>query len=162
MLCAVGIFASFVHQMLRRDRRDLTSSLTGTVAGVFLAGLAATWVIAQVDAQASGSTAMVTAVATGLAATLLLDSTPLPALPRFVLSVLLGAGLTCLLAVSLASLALPVAVMLGVATAIGASSAHLLVGSSLVAHEPVPSLAVAAVPVATVGVLAHLAITLFG
>ncbi len=52
--------------------------------------------------------------------------------------------------------------MLGVATAIGASSAHLLVGSSLVAHEPVPSLAVAAVPVATVGVLAHLAITLFG
>ena len=162
MLCAVGVFAAFVHQMLRRDRRDLTSSLTGTVAGVFLAGLAATWVIAQVDAQASGSTAMVTAVATGLAATLLLDSTPLPALPRFVLSVAVGAGLTCLLAVSLASLALPVAVMLGVATAIGASSAHLLVGSSLVAHEPVPSLAVAAVPVATVGVLAHLAITLFG
>lgn len=162
MLCAVGVFASFVHQMLRRDRRDLTSSLTGTVAGVFLAGLAATWVIAQADAQASGSTAVVTAVATGLAATLLLDSTPLPALPRFVLSVLLGAGLTILLAVSLASLALPVAAALGVATAIGASSAHLLVGSSLVAHEPVPALAVAAVPVATVGVLAHLTITLFG
>ena len=114
------------------------------------------------DAEWSGARGMVTAVAAGLAATLLLDSTPLPALPRFVLSVAVGAGLTCLLAVSLASLALPIAVMLGVATAIGASSAHLLVGSSLVAHEPVPSLAVAAVPVATVGVLAHLAITLFG
>lgn len=162
MLCAGGVFASFVHQMLRRDRRDLTSSLTGTVAGVFLAGIAATWVIAQSDAQASGSAAVVTAVAAGLAATLLLDSTPLPSLPRFVLSVLVGAALTGVLAVSLASLALPIAAALGVATAIGASSAHLLVGSSLVAHEPVPSIAVAAVPVATVGVLAHLAITLFG
>jgi hypothetical protein len=162
MLCAIGVFASFVHQMLRRDRRDLTSSLTGTVAGVFLAGLAASWVIAQGDAQASGSAEVVTAVAAGLAATLLLDSTPLPALPRFVVSVLAGAALTGLLAVSLAGLALPIAAALGAATAIGASSAHLLVGSSLVAHEPVPSLAVAAVPVATVGVLSHLAITLFG
>jgi hypothetical protein len=51
-------------------------------------------------------------------------------------------------------------VLLGAATAIGASSAHQLVGSSLVAHEPVPSLAVAAVPVATVGVLAHLTLYL--
>jgi hypothetical protein len=162
MLCAIGVFASFVHQMLRRDRRDLTSSLTGTVAGVFLAGLAASWVIAQGDAQASGSAEVVTAVAAGLAATLLLDSTPLPPLPRIVVSVLAGAALTGLLAVSLAGLALPIAAALGAATAIGASSAHLLVGSSLVAHEPVPSLAVAAVPVATVGVLSHLAITLFG
>jgi hypothetical protein len=162
MLCAIGVFASFVHQMLRRDRRDLTSSLTGTVAGVFLAGLAASWVIAQGDAQASGSAEVVTAVAAGLAATLLLDSTPLPSMPRFVVWFLAGGALTGLLAVSLAGLALPIAAALGAATAIGASSAHLLVGSSLVAHEPVPSLAVAAVPVATVGVLSHLAITLFG
>ena len=162
MLCAVGVFASFVHQMLRRDRRDLTSSLTGTVAGVFLAGIAATWVIAQADAVAMGGTTVVTAVAAGLAATLLLDSTPLASLPRFVLSVVAGAALTSVLAVSLASLALPIAVLLGAATAIGASSAHQLVGSSLVAHEPVPSLAVAAVPVATVGVLAHLTLSVVG
>ena len=162
MLCAVGVFASFVHQMLRRDRRDLTSSLTGTVAGVFLAGIAATWVIAQADAVDLGGTTVVTAVAAGLAATLLLDSTPLSSLPRFVLSVLAGAALTSVLAVSLASLALPIAVLLGAATAIGASSAHQLVGSSLVAHEPVPSLAVAAVPVATVGVLAHLTLSVVG
>ena len=162
MLCAVGVFASFVHQMLRRDRRDLTSSLTGTVAGVFLAGIAATWVIAQADAVAMGGTTVVTAVAAGLAATLLLDSTPLASLPRFVLSVVAGAALTSVLAVSLASLALPIAVLLGASTAIGASSAHQLVGSSLVAHEPVPSLAVAAVPVATVGVLAHLTLSVVG
>lgn len=162
MLCAVGVFASFVQQMLRRERRDLTASLTGTVAGVFLAGIAATWVIAQADGFALGGTEVVTAVAAGLAATLLLDSTPLPALPRFVLSVLAGAVLTGVLAVSLASLALPIAALLGAATAIGASSAHLLVGSSLVAHEPVPSLAVAAVPVATVGVLAHLTLSVVG
>jgi hypothetical protein len=162
MLCAIGVFASFVHQMLRRDRRDLTSSLTGTVAGVFLAGLAASWVIAQGDAQASGSAEVVTAVAAGLAAPRRLGSTPLPARPRRGVSGRAGAALTGLLAVSLAGLALPIAAALGAATAIGASSAHLLVGSSLVAHEPVPSLAVAAVPVATVGVLSHLAITLFG
>jgi iron complex transport system permease protein len=34
------------------------------------------------------------------------------------------------------------------------------VGSSLVAKEPLPSLAVGAVPVATIGVVAHLAVNL--
>lgn len=162
MICALGILAAFVHQMLRRDRRNLTSSLTGTVAGAFVAGLAATWVLAQQQAEASGLQGVVTAVALGLAATLLLNATMLPSTVRFLLSGAAGAALTAVVAVALTGLSLPVAIVLGVISAVGSSSAHLLVGSSLVAREPVPSIAVGAVPVATVGVLAHLAMMVIG
>lgn len=160
MVCATGVFASFIHQMTRTDRRDLTASLTGTVAGVFVAAIAACWIIAQSAAEEAGTTGVVTSIAAGLAATLLVNATPLPALGRFVLSALGGVGVTMALAVSLAGLGPAVAAAIGLVTAIGASCAHLLTGSSLVAREPVPSLAVAAVPVATVGVAAHLVVVL--
>src|SRR5699024_11763840 len=77
-----GVFAAFVQQMARTERRDLTASLTGTVAGVFVAAIAACWIVAQSTAVDSGTTGLVTAVAAGLAGTLLLNATPLPALPR--------------------------------------------------------------------------------
>ncbi|MFC7456620.1 hypothetical protein ACFQS2_05430 [Brachybacterium sp. GCM10030267] len=160
MACAVGVFASFVHQMLRRDRRDLTASLTGTVAGVFAAGVAACWVLAQAQAAAEGRAALVSAIAAGLAATLLINATALPAGLRFVLSAGAGAGVTAALASALLAVSLPLAIGLGLVVAIGGSCAHLLAGSSLVAREPVPSLAVAVVPVATIGVVAHLAVML--
>lgn len=160
MVCAIGVFASFVHQMLRSERRELTSSLTGTVAGVFVSAIAACWIVAQSAAVTDGTTGVVTAIAAGLAATLLMNSTPLPSTVRFVLSALAGVGVTAALAGTLSGLGPAVAASIGLVTAIGASCAHLLTGSSLVAKEPVPSLAVAAVPVATVGVVAHLAILL--
>lgn len=160
MVCATGVFASFVQQMTRSERRDLTASLTGTVAGVFVAAIAACWIIAQSAAVEAGTAAVVTAIAAGLAGTLLVNAAPLPSLPRFVLSTLVGAGITTALAVSLAGLWPVLAAAIGLVTAIGASCAHLLTGSSLVAREPVPSLAVAAVPVATVGVVAHLVVVL--
>ena len=155
MVCAIGVFASFAHQMLRSERRELTESLTGTIAGVFVSGIAACWVLAQSAALDSASGSVVTAIAAGLAATLLMNSTPLPSLLRFVLAALLGVAVTTLAGV------LPLlAVVIGLVTAIGAGCAHLLTGSSLVSREPAPSLAVAAVPVATVGVVAHLAVLL--
>lgn len=160
MVCATGVFAAFVHQMLRTERRDLTISLTGTVAGVFISAIAACWIIAQNMARENGTEGVVTAVAAGLAATLLLNATPLPSALRFVLSALAGAGVTTALGTTMAGLEPVVAAAIGLVTAIGASCAHLLTGSSLVAREPVPSLAVAAVPVATVGVVAHLALML--
>ncbi|MDN5685750.1 MAG: hypothetical protein L0G94_03570 [Brachybacterium sp.] len=160
MLCAVGVFASFAQQMLRTDRPELTASLTGTIAGVFVAGISATWVLAQVETLSNGRSGLVAAVATGLAATLLLNATPLPPRLRFIASLLAGTGVTALLATSLAGLGLPLAAGLGVLIAIGAGCSQLLVGSSLVAREPLPSLAVGAVPVATAGVIAHLAVLL--
>ncbi|APX32901.1 hypothetical protein BH708_09435 [Brachybacterium sp. P6-10-X1] len=160
MVCAVGVFAAFAHQMLRSDRRDLTASLTGTIAGVFVAGISATWVLAQTEAISSGRSGLVAAVAAGLAATLLLNATPLPPTLRSIVSALAGIGVTALLATSLAGLGLLIAAGLGLLITIGAGCAQLLVGSSLVAREPVPSLAVGAVPVATAGVLAHLAVLL--
>lgn len=160
MVSAAGVFASFVHQMLRRDRSQLTASLTGTVAGVFVSGIAACWVIAQAGAVGTGTTGVVTAIAAGLSATLLVNCTPLPSVVRFALSAAIGTAVTAALAVALAGAAPLLAVGIGLVTAIGAGCVHLLVGSSLVAKEPAPSLAVAAVPVATVGVVAHLVVLL--
>ncbi|NMA77529.1 MAG: hypothetical protein GX960_09810 [Actinomycetales bacterium] len=162
MVCAAGVFASFVHQMLRRQRRDLTASLTGTVAGAFVSGIAASWVLAQTGATTGGTGVLVTAVSVGLATTLLLNTAPLPAAARLVLSIAAGAAVTAALAIVLAGVAPLFAVVTGLVTAIGAACAHLLAGSSLVAKESVPSLAVAAVPVATVGVVAHLTVLLLG
>lgn len=160
MVCATGVFASFVHQMARADRRDLTASLTGTVAGVFVSSLGACWIIAQSAAVAAGATGLVTALAAGLAAALLCGATPLPTLPRFVLAALAGTGVTTALAVALTSTSPLIAAGIGLVTAVGAGCAHMLTGSTLVAREPLPSLAVAAVPVATVGVVAQLVTTL--
>lgn len=160
MVCATGVLAAFVHQMLRKDRRELTESLTGTVAGVFVAGLVPTWAIAQAGAVEAGGSGVVTAIAAGLCATLLVDATPLPSRLRFALSVLTGLAVTAALAIVMAGMGPLLAAGVGLVTAVGASCAHLLTGSSLVSREPVPSLAVAAVPVATVGVVAHLVVLL--
>lgn len=160
MVCAAGVLASFVHQMLRRERRDLTQSLTGTVAGVFVAGIGACWVLAQSGALEAGTTGVVTALAAGMAATLLLNTLPLPGLTRFGIAAVSGAVLAAVLLSALAGIGPLLAGLVGAITVIGGGCAHLLVGSSLVSREPVPSLAVATVPVATIGVAAHLAVLL--
>lgn len=163
IVCAGGVLASFIHQMCRPVRDGLTASLTGTVAGVFVTSLGASWVIAQSQVQVEGMSWLVTAVAAGLAATLLIDATPLPTVVRFVLAVLAGAG-TCLALTTqlggLDGLDLLPGVVLGLVVAVGASCTHLLLGSTLVSRRPGPTLAVAAGPVATVGVVALLAVTL--
>lgn len=160
IVCAGGVLASFIHQMCRPVRDGLTASLTGTVAGVFVTSLGASWVIAQSQAQVEGMSWLVTAVAAGLAATLLIDATPLPTVVRFVLAVLAGAGTCLALTTQLGGLDLLPGVVLGLVVAVGASCTHLLLGSTLVSRRPGPTLAVAAGPVATVGVVALLAVTL--
>lgn len=160
IVCAVGVFASFAHQMFRAERDRLTSSLTGTVAGVMLTGLGGCWVLAQSEALSTGSTGLVTAIVVGLTAALLLNATGLPTVPRILLAAAVGTATTVLLAGLLAGIAPLIAALIGLVTAVGACGAHLLLGSSLMGKEPVPSLAVAAAPVATAGVVAQLAVNL--
>lgn len=160
MVCACGVLASFVHQMLRRSRHQLTASLTGTVAGVFIAVLAACWVLAQAQAVADGTTGLITALTAGLAAALLLNTLPVHALPRLILAVAAGTAVTVLVASSLTGLGLLLPLAIGLVVSISANSAQLLLGSSLVSTEPVPSLAPAAGSVATVGVVAYVAIAM--
>lgn len=160
MVCAGGVLASFLHQMLRRSRHQLTASLTGTVAGVFIAVIAACWVLAQAQAVADGTTGVITALTAGLAAALLLNTLPVHALPRLLLAVAAGTAVTVLVASSLTGLGLLLPLGIGLVVSIGASCAQLLLGSSLVSAEPVPSLAPAAGSVATVGVVAHVAIAM--
>ena len=160
MVCGAGVFAAFVHQMLRRDRHRLTASLTGTVSGVFIATISACWVLAQAQAVADGATGVVTAISAGLAGALLLNTLPVGALARLLLAVVGGTGVTVLVAASLTGLNPLLMVGIGVVVTVSASSAQLLLGSSLVSAEPVPSLAPAAGSVATVGVVAHVVITM--
>lgn len=160
MVCACGVLASFAHQMLRRSRHQLTASLTGTVAGVFIAAIAACWVLAQAHAVADGTTGLITALTAGLAAALLLNTLPIRALPRLIVAVVVGTAITALVATSLTGLGLLLTLAIGLVVTIGATCAQLLLGSSLVSSEPVPSLAPAAGSVATVGVVAYVAIAM--
>lgn len=160
IVCAIGVFASFVHQMMRRERTRLTDSLTGTVAGVMLTGLGSCWVLAQVAAVDKAATGLVAAIALGLAVTLLVNATGLPTAVRVVLATVLGTALTVFLAGALAGIELLPAAAAGLVTTVGACGAHLLLGSALMARQPAASLAVAGAPVATVGVVTLMAVNL--
>lgn len=160
MVCGAGVFASFVHQMLRRDRHQLTASLTGTVSGVFIAAISACWVLAQAQAVAEGGTGVVTAISAGLAAALLLNALPAPALARLLIAIIAGTAVTMLVATAVTGHDMWLMGGIGLVVTISASCAQLLLGSSLVSAEPVPSLAPAAGSVATVGVVAHVVTSL--
>lgn len=158
MACAIGVLAAFGHQMLRPDRQELTASLTGTVAGGMLTGLAACWVHAQYLAVASpGYSGAVTAGALALSGALLVLAPPGPAVLRplgaIVASTLIGALVLGVMAPHAALLGTAIGLMIGV----GASAAQLLLSSLLTARAPVASLAVAAAPVATTGAVGLLA-----
>ncbi|UQN31599.1 hypothetical protein [Brachybacterium kimchii] len=160
--CALGIFGAFVHQMLRRGREELSASLTGTVGGVMLTGISATWVVAQADAATPAEVGLLAGSGAGLAVTLLVTALGLPRTPRLILAIVLGAGTTALMMHEMSAIAWPIALLVGAVLAIGASGVHLLLGSVLAAREPLPSLAVAAGPVATIGVVALLTQRLLG
>lgn len=159
VVCALGVLASFAHQMLRPHRGELSASLTGTVAGSMLTGLAGCWVLAMSAADAAGLAALPTSIAAGLSATLLVTSAPLPRLARLLGGAATGAAVTALVAQALLGTALPLGLLLGLVVAVAAAGAHLLLDSLILAEEPGPSLAVAATPVLTVGVIAQLAVS---
>ncbi|MGY5765581.1 hypothetical protein ACXET9_10290 [Brachybacterium sp. DNPG3] len=160
IVCALGVFASFVHQMLRPRRYDLTTSLTGTVAGVFVTTVAASWVLAQDSAADAQHTSLITAIGMGLAATLLLNTIPQRIRVRLPIAIVVGTVVTTLLAVVLTGLTPLAAIAVGVVVSVSGACTHLLLGSSLTAREPAAALAVAAGPVATVGVVAYIAVTM--
>lgn len=157
---ALGVFAAFLHQMLRRHRYDLTESLTGTVAGAFVTVVASAWILAQDSAADAQHTSLITAIAMGLAGTLLLNTLPLRIRVRLPLAIVVGTAVTTGLAMTLTGLAPLAAIAIGAIVAVSGGSTHVLLGSSLTAREPAAALAVSAGPVATVGVVAHLAVTM--
>lgn len=157
---ALGIFGAFVHQMLRREREHLAASLSGTIAGVMLTGISATWVLAQHEARTGDQVLLLAVAGACLAVALLITATGLPRIGRLLLAVLASAGATTLLLPVATAVPWHLALVLGLLLSIGAGGAHLLLGSALSAKEPHPSLAVAAAPVATIGVVALLAVRL--
>jgi iron complex transport system permease protein len=160
--CALGIFAAFVHQMLRPRRDELSASLTGTVGGVMLTGISATWVVAQASAVTTAQVGVLAAEGAGLAITLLVTALGMPRMPRLLLAIVASAVATSAMMHTMSGAAWPVGLLVGAVIAVGASGVHLLLGSVLTAREPLPSLAVAAAPVSTVGVVALLTLRLLG
>lgn len=163
-VCAMGVFGAFIHQMARRERSALTASLTGTVAGAMLTGLTACWVQAQHDVDAAGAhDGTVTAGALGLCAALLLLALPVRRALATLLAVAGAAAVTALVLIALPPhVPAAAAILAGAAIGTGTAAAHTLLGSVLIAREPVPSLAVAAAPVATAGVIVLLVARLTG
>lgn len=160
VVCALGVLGSFAQQMLRRDRRGLTESLTGTVAAVLLTGFGGCWVLAMRTALDAHAVGLIAAIAAGSAATLLLTAAPVPRIVAFALAVIAGTATTWAVAAYGFGVDPLLAGMLGLVVAVAAAGCHLLLSSLIVSDEPGPALAVAAAPVLTVGVIAQLAIPL--
>lgn len=163
-VCALGVFGAFIHQMLRPVRTGLTVSLTGTVAGAMLTGLAGCWVRAQQEVATAGHVGGgVTAGAAGLCAALLILTPPMRRAIAAPLAIAASAVVTAALLAALAPHApLRAGLAAGAAVGLGAAAAQSLLASLLVAREPAPSLAVAAAPVATAGVIVLLVVRLTG
>lgn len=160
LVAALGVFASFVHQMCRRERHRLTVSLTGTVAGTMLTALSSCWVLAADQAAADGRLGVLVVIGAVLAVSLLVDASPLPALWRFLAAIAAGIAIAAVLAMPLAGTGALLGAVLGAVVAVSAAGTHVLLGSLIVSREPGPALAVAAAPVLTVGVVAQLAVAL--
>ncbi|MFC0673937.1 hypothetical protein [Brachybacterium hainanense] len=160
VVAALGMLAAFVQQMLRRDRRSLTLSLTGTVSGSLLVVLTCCWTLAVREAEGTAAAGIPVAAASGLALALLVEETPLRGRFRLPLSMLAAAAVTGLVTPALGSAPLLPAIALGLLLALGAGGVHQLLASTLVAREPTASFAVAAAPVGTVGVVVLMAVRL--
>jgi iron complex transport system permease protein len=153
---AMGVFASFLHQMFRRRRDGLSVSLTGTVAGAMLTAISGAWVLAQALAGTPLTVGVLTACGGGLAIALLVCAVPARKLVRLVAAVVLAIVATAALASALGGMDWWVGALVGAVVGIGASGVHLLLDSVLPAEEPLSSMTTAAAPVATVGVVALL------
>lgn len=169
IVAAAGLLAAFAQQMLRRDRRALTLSLTGTVSGSLLVALSCCWTLAAAESAGTPAAGIVTAAAAGLTVALLLEDTPLPGALRLPLAMLAAAAVTGLLCAQLGDvpglLAAAPALLgagLGLLLGLGAGGVHQLLGSTLVSREPTASLAVAAAPVGTIGVAVLMAVRILG
>ncbi|GAB2540147.1 hypothetical protein [Brachybacterium huguangmaarense] len=152
-VAALGVFASFVHQMLRPDRSDLTASLTGTASGALLTGLSACWVQASaLIATDAAQRSELAACAVILAVVLALLAPPLHPVVTSSVAVLAAIGTAAVLLPAAGTALLP-SLVAGAVIGAGTAATHRLLSSLLLAREPVPSLTVAAAPVATAGVV---------
>jgi hypothetical protein len=160
VICAVGVFASFVHQMLRPRRDGLSASLTGTVAGTMLTALGSTWLLAQASAEAEGKAGLLTLCAASLAVALLLTTLSIKRAFRLVAGAVVAAGIATALTSVLTTWDWWQGTLLGAVVAVGGGGVHILLDSGLASEEPLPALATAAAPVLTVGVVALLVLVL--
>ncbi|MCS6712162.1 hypothetical protein JSY14_09055 [Brachybacterium sp. EF45031] len=160
VVCAGGVFAAFVHQMLRQERTGLAASLTSTVAGALLTGLAGAWVTALVVASATGLMVVPVAAAMSLAVGSLVASLPIAPTVRIIAGVAAASATAMVLLDRLGGFPLWQGGLLGLLLACGTAGVVALLQSQLVSRDPAPSLAAAAAPVATAGTIVLLAVQL--
>lgn len=156
MVLAGGVFAAFMHEMLRRERPRLAESITGTVTGAALVGTAGGWVagsrfMGDADVLVSSSAALAVA-----SFALALPVRGVIRVPLASAGAVLAAGLIA----HLDSDRLPLGVVLGVLVAAVTTAVHYLLTRIARADEASSVLATAAAPALLLGMVAFFTVRL--
>lgn len=151
---AIAVLSSFAHELARRDdRHDLVESVTGTLAGQFIAVLAAGWVL--VGGTDTGSSAVAVAVA-GVAAARLALVLPVTRIVITWIAIAVGPVASVGVAVVLGGVGPITAASVGLAVSgVGVAVDRLVDSESLTARLQPATLARAAAPVAAAGTAAY-------
>jgi len=151
---AIAVLSSFAHELARRDdRHDLVESVTGTLAGQFIAVLAAGWVL--VGGSAAGSSAVVVAVA-GVAAARIALVLPVPASVITWIAIAVGPVASVGAGVLVGGVGPITAAVVGLAVSgVGVAVDRLVDSESLMTRLQPATLARAAAPVAAAGTAAY-------
>lgn len=151
---AGAVLSTFAHELARRDgRHNLVESVTGTLAGQFVAVLAAGWIL--VGDTAAGPAAVVVAAA-GIAASRL--SLVLPLAASMLTWVGIGAGLLASVIAAFVVGEVPVgtAASVGIAVAgVGIAVDRLVDADGVMTRLQPATLARAAAPIAAAGTAAY-------
>lgn len=151
---AIAVLSTFAHELARRDgRHNLVESVTGTLAGQFVAVLAAGWILVG-DTEAASAAVVVAAA--GTAASRLVLTLPMAA--SMLTWVGVGAGLAASVVASfvVGEVSPVTAVAVGIAVSgVGIAVDRLVDSEGLMTRLQPGTLARAAAPVAAAGTAAY-------
>lgn len=147
---AFAVIAAFVHEMTRRDQRPfLTESLAGTVTGVVFVVSATGWVVISAGGR---TTPLVLAAAASLAAAGLCTAFPVAVRVRGLLAMVAGGAVAAVVGVLNPVLGLLAGAAVGAGIGIVTASLEVLFDRFPSSGRPFAAFAIAALPVAAVGI----------
>lgn len=147
---AFAVIAAFVHEMLRRDHRPfLTESLAGTVTGVVFVVSATGWVVIAAGGR---TTPLVLTAASAVAAAGLCAALPLAVRVRGLLAMVAGGAVGGVIGAFDPALGVLAGVAVGAGIGIVTASLEVLFDRFPASGRPFAAFAIAALPVAAVGI----------
>ncbi|MGQ4537587.1 hypothetical protein ACUH94_03515 [Dermabacteraceae bacterium P7074] len=157
LVMVFAVFASFLQQMLRPERSQLTESLTGTVTGAILAALSAGWMEAV---HASAGIGLIVTAASALVATSFVLALPLPGVAAVPSAIFAGTLVPAFTSYFLLPSEHPLLIGAGVGAVIACLSVAItyLLSTVFRAREARAVLTNACAPVAVTGFVVFLAV----